>query len=116
MSRIKQAFFVAAIGISVSACVSADSGVLPIGPDTYQLSVGRAPVAGGPFEARRVALTRAQEYCAQRGREFLVLNTNQWGENRGGFDLDFRCLQRGDPDLQRPTLRRSPDRVIEIRS
>lgn len=115
MSFTVRVLFLAAAAAALGGCVSADSGVLPIGPDTYQLSVGRAPVAGGPFEARRVALTKAREYCAQSGRELVVLSTNQWGENRGGFDIDFRCLRAGDPELRRPTLRSVPDTVVEVR-
>lgn len=105
----------AILSITLAGCVSADSGVLPLGPDTYQLSVGRAPVAGGPFEARKVALTKAQEHCESQGRQMMVISTRVWGENRGGFDIDFRCLRSGDRDLQRPTLQAVPDHVIELR-
>lgn len=103
------------LSVLVAGCVSADSGVLPLGPDTYQLSVGRAPIAGGPFEARRVALTQAEEYCANKNQKLMVISTKVWGENRGGFDIDFRCLHADDPDLRRPTLETVPDTVVEIR-
>lgn len=102
------------ISAAMAGCVSVNSGVLPIGPDTYQISVGRAPIAGGPTEARRAALTQAQSYCAQQKRELMVIGTNVWGDNRGGFDVDFRCLKGGDPGLHRPTLGAVPDVVVKV--
>lgn len=45
----------------------------------------------------------------------MVIGTRIWGENRGGYDVDFRCLNRGDRDLHRATLTNIPNRVIEVR-
>jgi hypothetical protein len=45
------------------AC-SQGTGILPAGPDTYTVTEHRAPILGGASEAQRVALTEANDYCA----------------------------------------------------
>jgi len=92
------------------------SGVLKMGPDTYSISAAAAPARGGPSEARKIALTGANQHCANLGREILVTNvgtatTNIYGA--GTAEVTFRCLAKGDPELQRPQYRRSPDAIIE---
>jgi hypothetical protein len=52
------------------------------------------------------------------GKEILVTNigtatTNVYGA--GSADITFRCLSKGDPELQRPDYRKAPDTVIEDR-
>jgi hypothetical protein len=94
------------------------SGVLKLGPDTYTTSAAAAPAAGGSSEARRIALTQANEHCGQLGKEILVTNigtatTNLHGA--GEAEVTFRCLTKGDPDLQRPEFRQVPDVTIEDR-
>ena len=49
-------------------------GVLKMGPDTYTISAAAAPARGGSSEARKIALTEANQRCAQMGREILVTN------------------------------------------
>jgi hypothetical protein len=51
-------------------CASS-TGILPAGPDTYTLSERFAPVRGGGDEAQRDALTKANEFCIQQGRQFV---------------------------------------------
>lgn len=59
--------------VLLTACTQS-SGVLKMGPDTYSASAAAAPAAGGYSEARRMALTEANQYCAQMGKEILVKN------------------------------------------
>lgn len=101
----------------LAACAQS-SGVLKMGPDTYSASAAAAPARGGYSEARKLALSDANQYCAQMGKEILVTNigtatTNVYGA--GSADVTFRCLAKGDPELQRPEYRKSPDTVIEDR-
>jgi hypothetical protein len=93
-------------------------GVLPMGPDTYSTSAAAAPARGGWSEARRLALTEANQHCASLGKEILVMDvstatTNLYGA--GSASVTFRCLSPGDPELVRPDIRRVPDAVIEDR-
>lgn len=99
------------------ACATS-SGVQRLGPDTFSVSSAAAPARGGYSEARRIALDDANEYCTKIGKEILVLNigtatTNVYGA--GSADVTFRCLSKGDPELQRPEYRQAPDTVIEDR-
>ncbi len=103
--------------ILLTACAQS-SGVLKMGPDTYSVSAAAAPARGGYSEARKLALVEANQYCAQVGKEILVTNigtatTNVYGA--GSADITFRCLSKGDPELQRPDYKKAPDTVIEDR-
>ena len=104
-------------GLSVCACAMS-TGVMKMGPDTYTVSVAAAPARGGAVGAKQVALTEAGQYCAAMGKEILVTNTSSQRTTNlgaGNFDLTFRCLAKGDPDLQRPDYATPPTTVIEDR-
>src|SRR5260370_883997 len=46
---------VAALCGTLAGCASAaDSGPMPLGPDTYRMHVRRAPILGGGMEAQKV--------------------------------------------------------------
>jgi hypothetical protein len=103
---------------ALCASCAQSSGILKMGPDTYTISASAAPARGGSSEARKIALSEANQHCAQMGREILVTNvgtatTNIYGA--GTAEVTFRCLVKGDPELQRPEYRRPPDTVIEDR-
>jgi hypothetical protein len=105
--------------IVLTGCtLSKGSGVLKLGPDTYTTSAAAAPAGGGPSEARRVALTEANEHCQQLGKEIMVVSmdtavTNIYGA--GKAEVVFRCLSKGDPELQRPEIKQTPGVTIEDR-
>ena len=101
----------------LSACAQS-SGVLKLGPDTYTVSVHAAPARGGESGARNLALTEANEHCQSQSREILVTNLNSGRSTHFPgctVEVTFRCLEKGDPELQRPTFRRAPDITIEDR-
>jgi hypothetical protein len=99
----------------LAACATS-SGVLKMGPDTYTLSVGAAPLRGGYIGAKQIGLDEAGKYCAAGGKEILVTNISSGTVNRAGagtVDLTFRCLLAGDRDLQRPDYQAPPTTVIQ---
>ena len=101
----------------LSACAQS-SGALKMGPDTYSLSVHAAPVRGGEPGARNLALSEANTKCESEGKEILVTNIASGRSTHlpgGTVEVTFRCLAKGDPDLQRPTYRTAPTSVIEDR-
>jgi hypothetical protein len=103
--------------LALSACAQS-SGVLKMGPDTYTVSVHAAPARGGEVGAQNLALTDAGNYCTSMGKEILVTNTSSGASThlRGGtVQITFRCLSKGDPELQRPDYRAVPKTVIEDR-
>ncbi len=111
----------AVVLLGLTAC-SENTGVLSLGPDTYTISVHKAPVLGGGSAAETTALTQANQYCASQGRQFMTAQTDlsslpvdaQYGPT--SYSLTFECLEPGDPRLQSPNLVKAPDVVIENRS
>ena len=97
----------------MAACTRS-SGVLKLGPDTYTTSTAASPIRGGSGEARRIALSEANEYCGQLGKEIFVTNfRTSFQEGAGKAEVTFHCLSKGDPGLQRPDYRQTPDVTIE---
>jgi len=90
--RLKTA---AIVGCALAGC-QMSTGILPAGPNTYTLSKHVAPILGGSLTAQQQALTEANVYCAQQGRQFVPsdMNTpasaNPYGPTN--YSVTFRCL------------------------
>lgn len=105
------------IPVILSGCAQS-SGVLKMGPDTYSVSVHAAPARGGEAGARNFALNEANSKCAQEGKEILVTNIRSSRSSHlpgGTVEATFQCLDKSDPDLQRPTYRAVPTMIVEDR-
>ncbi len=74
--------------------------------------------------AQKAALEEGNLYCARQGKQFLAIGSysNNPGTSLAGlfinidgrsFQLDFRCLNQGDPGLLRPNPTPAPDIVIQ---
>ena len=73
--------------------------------------------------AQKDALEEGNNYCARQNKQFLAIGTYDGGREggavgliantSGGYQLDFRCLNRGDPGLLRPTPTPAPNIVIQ---
>ncbi|MDA3789813.1 MAG: hypothetical protein PF503_15115 [Desulfobacula sp.] len=105
--------------ILVSALIAAcaHSGVVQIGPDTYMIANSEWGFTSGGVQKAKV-MREASDYCKSIGKQMLTISTSQndvaWGKTPAA-EVQFRCLSYGDPELQRPTLQKLPDTVIEIR-
>lgn len=115
-----QLVLAAALATACAGCASS-TGILPAGPDTYTLSERFAPVRGGGDEAERVALTKANEYCAQQGRQFVPAMMGASGVPAGvygqtGYSVTFKCLQPNDPAVRTYQVERAPNLVVEQRN
>jgi len=109
-----------ALGAALAGCASS-TGILPAGPDTYTLTERFAPVRGGGDEAQRVALGKANEFCAEKGRQFVPNNMgpnanvpNPYGPT--GYSVTFKCLLPGDPALAGYQLQQAPNIIVEQRN
>jgi len=98
--------------LSISGCGSTGD-VMKLGPDTYTVSASKHYTSGGAA-AKTNALQAAIKYCEDLSKEVLVTNTQD------GFDVPFytysvtfNCLDKKDPQLKRPSYKRSPDILIE---
>jgi hypothetical protein len=105
---------------ALTGCASS-TGILPAGPDTYTISEKVAPIRGGGDAAEREALTQANAYCAQQGRQFVPNNmgqsgalTNPYGPT--GYTVTFRCLSPNDPAVANYHLQQAPNLIIEQRN
>lgn len=103
----------------VSACAS-NSGVVPIGPDTYMVSRQAATGFSGSGTLKAEAFQEASKYCAEQNKKLQVVNTSEAQPPfiLGNFpkaEVQFMCLDAGDRQLVRPVLKREPDQIIEIR-
>lgn len=104
-SRRLRTAFGAALPICVGAC-AVGSGVVPLGPDSFTITERRAPVLGGAFEAKKVALTEAAQFCAGKGQQFFAVSekegafprNNPWGNT--DYTVNFQCLASDDPRLR----------------
>lgn len=94
----------AVLPIVVGGCASS-TGVLPAGPDTYTITESFAPVRGGATEAKRSAVTKANDFCAEKGRVFVpsimreAVATAQHGNL--GYLVTFQCLPPNSPNVAR---------------
>jgi hypothetical protein len=95
------------------------TGILPAGPNTYTLTERYAPIRGGSTTAEQTAMTEANAFCEQHGRQFVPVDMqtpasrNPWGTT--GYAVTFRCLLPGDPELERGGSARAPDTIVEHR-
>lgn len=114
-------WFLSLGSVSLLAGCAASTGVLPAGPDTYTISEKFAPIRGGGTEAERVALTKANDFCAQQGRKFVP---TMMGERGGainpygptGYTVTFRCLSPSDPAVAQYQLQQAPNVIVEQRN
>ena len=85
---------------------------MQVGPDTYRI-MARASLARKDA-SQEMAFSEANAFCQSMNNR-KILTTNMHPSENDGFELTFRCLREGDPELVRPTFERSPDTVIKIR-
>lgn len=101
---------------ALTACgaVAKSSGPMALGPDTYRVAV-RAPL-GDVTDSQRMALSEAQAHCKSMSKELMTIGTRRLDQPSGGpYEVTFRCLTSGDPDLQRPNLQSAPSAVIQVK-
>jgi hypothetical protein len=94
---------VVAAALLVVAAGCGESGIVKeTGPNSYFLSEN---YSRGLFDgARTRGMSRAGEYCFKTDRRVLIEYVLQGPTNEhgaGSAEVTFRCLYRGDPELQR---------------
>jgi len=90
----------AILPLALAAC-AASTGVIPAGPDTYTLTEHYVPVRGD--DAGRVAVTKANDFCIEKGRVFVPsmtqasIPTQDYGNTE--YSITFQCLLPNDAAL-----------------
>ena len=105
---------------ALASCAS-NSGVVPIGQDTYLVSRQAATGFGGSGTLKADAVREATEFCAGRKKVLQVVSTQEAQPpyilaNFPKAEVQFMCLDANDPELGRPKLRKTPDTVVEIKT
>jgi len=111
--------YLALSAVIISGCAS-NSGVVPVGPDTYLISRQAASGFSGMGALKAKALKQASEYCTSQKKFMTLVSTNdaQPPYILGNFprtEIQFMCLDKDDPEFARPKLQKVPDTVIEVR-
>ena len=105
--------------IIVSGCAS-NSGVVPIGPDTFMVSRQAATGFSGLGTLKADAFQEANQYCIKQNKNIRVVTTSESSPPYilGNFpraEVQFMCLGKSDAELTRPKMQKTPDTVIEVR-
>ena len=85
--------------VHFSACGTASSQVSNVGADTYNITTSAPSLRGGAVEAKRMALSEANAFCAKSGKEAFVTNVKT---SKNHAEVSFRCEDEGQPKLPLP--------------
>ncbi len=107
------------IPLLLVACAS-NSGVVPIGPDTFMVSRQAATGFSGLGTLKADAFQEANVYCTNQKKYIRVVNASESSPPYilGNFprsEVQFMCLDDKDSELTRPKMERTPDTIIEVR-
>ena len=101
----------------LDGCATIASDVVPIGRDTYQISmtgVGFATQANTNVKA----LKAANAYCAKMGKQMMFQHSSEsgvYGFSPRQDQLVFMCVSESDPAYARTGAQRDPDVSIQQR-
>lgn len=111
--------FLTSVTLGCSTFEQKSSGIVPLGKDTYMVSLEQAVAASSLPRLQATALAAADSHCKALGRYFqpiaLDKGTRTAGVVSNFAEVKFRCLSSNDPEFGRPELRDRPDVVIEKR-
>jgi hypothetical protein len=109
--------FAVSLLVFLTGC-AANSGVVPIGKDTYMISRQAATGFSGSGTLKAEAFQEANQFCFALAKDVQVVSTHEAAPPYilGNFpkaEVQFMCLDRNDPALSRPVLRPEPSAVIK---
>lgn len=103
--------------VGLMGCVT-QTGVVPIGQDTYLVARQGWIATQSVAELKGQAFMEAGAYCVSKGRQIQPVSYKDTpgvlGRSFPESEVQFRCLLAGDPELSRP--QRGPDAIIENRN
>jgi hypothetical protein len=106
--------------VFLAGCAS-NSGVIPIGKDTFMVSRQAATGFSGSGTLKAEAFQEASKYCTDLGKSLQVVSTHEASPpyilaNFPKAEIQFMCLDAKDVELNRPKLRKEADSVVEIKA
>lgn len=111
---------IAVVCMIVLAGCAANTGVIPIGQETFMVARQAATGFSGAGTLKAEAFQEANQYCAGKNKAMQVVRTDEAQPPfiLGNFpraEVQFMCLDANDPELARPKLRKDTDTIVEIR-
>lgn len=104
--------------VILTGCAS-NTGIIPIGKDTYMVSRQAATGFSGSGSLKAEAFQEANTYCTSQGKALQVVNTQEaqppfvFG-NYPKAEVQFMCLNAGDAELGRPKLKPAATVSVEM--
>lgn len=87
----------------------ASSGVVPMGQDTYMISAQSFTGFSSAGSVKAEIYKEGSAYCVGLGKQFQPVNDHGVdgvpGRALASAEVQFRCLDKGDPELNRPTMK-----------
>ena len=106
--------------VALGGCAS-NSGIIPIGKDTYMVTRQAATGFSGSGTLKAEAFQEANAHCNSQGKSLQVISTNEaqppfvFG-NYPKAEVQFMCLRGDDAELGRPKLRQKADMTVEVKN
>ena len=101
--------------IFLTGCAS--SGVVPMGQDTFMITKQSYSTLHSAGSVKADIYREGVTYCTSLGKEFLPINDHgvdgAFGISVANAEVQFRCLEKGDSELRRPTMVKTPNIRIE---
>lgn len=103
----------------LAGCAS-NSGIIPMGTDTYMVTRQAATGFSGSGTLKAEAFKEANAHCNSQGKALQVVSTNEaqppfvFG-NYPKAEVQFMCLRGGDAELGRPKLKPKADMTVEVK-
>src|SRR4051812_46214013 len=96
------------VALLFTGCAS-NSGVVPIGKDTFMVSRQAATGFSGSGTLKAEAFQEANKYCQDLGKSLQVVSTHEASPpyilaNFPKAEVQFMCLDQKDAELNRPKL------------
>lgn len=115
--NVRLLVFVFLLSLVILMGCAKSSGVFPTGVDTYTIIMsGQGQVS--KRELVQKAYAEANTFCAQSGKVMQPIatsyNKNVWTAE-SSYELQFRALDKDDPEVARPNLKPIPDTIIEVK-
>lgn len=103
----------------LAGCAS-NSGIIPIGKDTYMVSRQAATGFSGSGTLKAEVFREASALCAKQGKSLQVISTEEAQPpfvlgNYPKAEVQFMCLNYGDAELGRPKLKPKADVSVEVK-
>jgi hypothetical protein len=106
MSNSQLHLLFTAVSVIVAGCVTVPSNIVPVGKDTYWLSMGGVGFAT-QANTNVKALRTASEYCDKLGKHLVMQRNSEsgvYGWSPRQSNLTFLCLDANDPDYKHGTM------------